>query len=76
MSMLCAKIDVILCAICDSRLTPREIAERSGVSINVVYRMRRGFLVRMESFGKVCDTLGVDCEDIIDFERVEKYRQR
>lgn len=76
MDMLCAKIDVIICAMQRSRLTPREIAEKSGVTVNVVYRMRKGFLVRMERFEKVCLTLEIDCNDVIDFERVEAYREQ
>lgn len=38
--------------------------------------MRRGFLVKMESFGKVCRALGVDCKEVIDFERVQQYQGR
>lgn len=76
MGMLCAKIDVIVGAMCESCLTPHELAEKAGVSVNIIYRMRRGFLVKMDAFGKVCRALGIDCKDVIDFERVQQYQGR
>lgn len=76
MGMLCAKIEVIVCAMANSCLTPHEIAEAAGVSVNIVYRMRRGFLVKMDAFGKVCKALELDCKDVIDFERVQQYQNR
>lgn len=76
MGMLCAKIDVIVCAMANSCLSPLEIAEKAGVSVNIVYRVRRGYLVKMDSFGKVCKALGLDCKDVIDFERVQRYQNR
>lgn len=50
MGMLCAKVDVIVCAMCESCLTPHELAGKAGVSVNIVYRMRWGFLVKMDAF--------------------------
>lgn len=76
MGMLCAKIDVIVCAMANSCLSPQEIAEKAGVSVNIVYRVRRGYLVKMDSFGKVCKALGLDCKDVIDFERMQRYQNR
>lgn len=76
MGMLCAKIDVIVCAMCESCLTSHELAEKAGVSVNIIYRMCRGFFVKMESFEKVCQALGVDCKEAIDFERVQQYQGR
>ena len=53
-------------------MSPQEIAAAAGVSVNVVYRMRRGYLVKMERFGKVCQVLGIAPEDVIDYSRLEQ----
>ena len=76
MGMVCAKIDVIVCAMADSGLPPAKIAELADVSVNIVYRMRRGYLVKLENFGRVCHALGLSSKDVIDFEKTERYQNR
>lgn len=72
--MVCAKVNQIIAAMTASCLSPQEIADAAGVSVNIVYRMRRGYLVKMEGFGKICRVLGVKPEDIIDFDRMDIIR--
>lgn len=69
--MVCAKVNVIIAAMTASCLSPQEIADKAGVSINIVYRMRRGYMVKMESFGKICRALGIRPEEVIDYERIQ-----
>lgn len=73
--MVCAKVNQIIAAMTASCMSPKEIAEAAGVSVNIVYRMRRGYLVKMDCFGKVCRALGIEAESYIDYERL-KQRQR
>ena len=70
--MVAAKVNQIIAAMTASCMSPQEIAAAAGVSINVVYRMRRGYLVKMERFGKVCQVLGIAPEDVIDYSRLEQ----
>lgn len=70
--MVAAKVDRIIVAMVASCLSPQEIADRAGVSVNVVYRVRRGYLVKLERFGKVCRALGIDPEQYIDYSRLEQ----
>ena len=70
--MVCAKINQIIAAMTASCMSPQEIADKAGVSVNIVYRMRRGYLVKLERFGKVCRVLGIAPEDIIDYDRLKK----
>ena len=70
--MVCAKVQTIIAAMTRSCKSPQELAALAGVSVNIIYRMRRGYLVKMDSFGRVCQVLGVDPENVIDFERMEK----
>lgn len=69
--MVCAKVQVIIGAMAKSCLTPQEIADKAGVSINIVYRMRRGYMVKLERFGRVCKALGIDPDTVIDYDRME-----
>ena len=73
--MVCADVDKILTIMCNSCKTPVQIAEKAGVSTNAVYRVRKGYMVKMEIMGKVCAALGVKCEDVLDYERMERYRK-
>lgn len=70
--MVCAKINQIISAMTASCMSPQEIADKAGVSVNIVYRMRRGYLVKLERFGKVCRVLGISPEDVIDYDRLKK----
>lgn len=74
--MVCAKVNKIIAAMTASCLNPQEIADAAGVSVNIVYRMRRGYLVKMDSFGKVCRALGIKPDDVIDFDRMDVIRWR
>lgn len=69
--MVCAKTNYLIAAMTFSCMTPQQIAEAAGVSTNVVYRMRRGYLVKLDAFGKVCRVLGIDPSLVIDFERMQ-----
>lgn len=70
--MVCAKVNQMIAAMTASCMAPKEIAEAAGVSVNIVYRMRRGYLVKMDRFGKVCQVLGIAPEDVIDYDRLAK----
>lgn len=72
--MVCAKVNQLIGAMTASCLSPKEIAEKAGVSVNIVYRMRRGYLVKMEYFGRVCRALRIDANSIIDFERMDRLK--
>nr|WP_302595827.1 helix-turn-helix transcriptional regulator [uncultured Acetatifactor sp.] len=70
--MVAAKVNQIIAAMTASCMSPQEIADKAGVSVNIVYRMRRGYLVKMDRFGKVCSVLGISPEDVIDYDRLEQ----
>ena len=65
----------MISAMAQSCMTPHEIAEKAGVSITSVYRVRKGYLVKMEILGKSCKVLDLNCNEVIDFERLKKYRE-
>lgn len=71
-----AKVNQIIAAMTKSCMSPKEIADAAGVSVNIVYRMRRGYLVKMERFGKVCRVLGIAPEEVIDYDRLREEKAK
>ena len=67
--MVCGKVEIIISAMVKS-------AERAGVSANVVYRVRKGYMVKMERFGKVCRALGIAPEDALDHEKMQRFQEQ
>lgn len=74
--MVCGKVEVIINAMVKSCLSAQEIADKAGVSVNVVYRIRRGYMVKMERFGKVCRALGIPPEEALDHEKMQRFKER
>lgn len=74
--MVCGKIEVIINAMVASCMSPKEIADKAGVSVSIVYRIRKGYMVKMERFGKVCKVLNIPPDQAIDYERMKKFKER
>ena len=55
-----------LLAMAEAELEPKGLAEKSGVPVNIVYTMRRGFYTKPIYFGKVSRILGVKVADLIE----------
>jgi transcriptional regulator with XRE-family HTH domain len=49
----------------DQALTQRELAERSGVSLNTINRLERGFTARPPTIRKLAAALGVEPRDLM-----------
>lgn len=74
--MVCGKVEVIINAMVATCMTPQDIADKAGVSVNIIYRIRKGYMVKMERFGKVCKVLGLLPEEAIDYERMKKIEEQ
>lgn len=74
--MVCGKVDIIINAMVKSCLSVQEIADKAGVSVNIVYRVRKGYMVKMERFGKVCRVLGILPEDALDHEKMRRFQEQ
>lgn len=70
--MVAAIIRVIVTAMVASGMTPQEIADKARVPVNTVYRMRKGYLIRLDKFGRICEALDIKPEDVIDYQRLEQ----
>lgn len=74
--MVCAKVNPIIAAMAASCMSPGEIATKAGVSVNTVYRMRKGYLIKIQHFGLICKALDINAEDYIDYDRLEQRKEQ
>jgi len=56
----------MLIAMAEAELQPKELAVKSGVSVNIVYTMRRGFYTKPKYLGAVARALSVKVADLIE----------
>ncbi|MEE1258345.1 MAG: helix-turn-helix transcriptional regulator [Lachnospiraceae bacterium] len=64
-TMLRLSSQKVLIAMAEKEYTPVELAEASGVSVNTVYTMRRGFYTKPKYIGRVAHALGVKVADLV-----------
>lgn len=58
----------MLIAMAEAELEPKELAEKSGVPVNIVYIARRGYYVKPVYLGRISKVLGVSVADLIENE--------
>lgn len=56
----------MLVAMAEAELEPKELAKKSGVSVNIVYIARRGYYVKPVYLGRISKALGVSVADLIE----------
>lgn len=56
----------ILIAMAEAELEPKEVSKESGVPVNIVYTMRRGFYTKPKYIGAVARVLNVSVIDLIE----------
>lgn len=55
-----------LMAMAEAEMEPKELAAKSGVSVNIVYTMRRGFYTKPKYLGAVARALSVKVADLVE----------
>ena len=53
-------------------ISPKGLAEKAGVSQNLVYKWIKGSAVRPEPFGRICRALGVDPALVMDTKKMQE----
>ena len=56
----------MLVAMAEAELQPKELAEKSGVPVNIVYIARSGYYVKPVYLGKISKVLQVRVADLIE----------
>ena len=58
----------------DKKISNAQLAEKAGVSANIITRLKRDQYVAMESIEKICHALNCGVDDILDFLPVNIFR--
>ena len=61
-----------LIAIGNAGKTLQELSEESKVGYSTICQMRRGIYMKPWKIGKVCKSLGVKVEDVVEFDSMEE----
>ena len=56
----------VLIAMAAAEMEPKEVSKKSGVPVNIVYTIRRGFYTKPKYIGKVARALKVTVADLIE----------
>lgn len=61
------RIDVmkLVTAMANKCMTVKELADAIGTSTTCIYKIRRGYLAKVETIGKICKALEIDAADLI-----------
>lgn len=51
----------------DQNMTNAQLAEKAGISLNIITRLKRDEYVSLETIEKICLTLQCRVDDILDF---------
>lgn len=52
----------------DEEMSNAELAQRAGITLNVVTRLKRNEYVSLESIEKICTALDCKVDDILEFD--------
>ena len=65
LTMLAPNPRKFLIALGESELEPKELAEKAGIPVNIVYSMRKGCYTKPRYIGAVSRVLGVKIADLL-----------
>ena len=52
----------------DKKITNAQLKELTGVSANIITRLKRNEYISLESIEKICKTLNCSVDDILEFQ--------
>ncbi len=64
---MAVKYDKLFHMLIDKKISNAQLAEKAGVSANILTRLKRDQYIAMESVEKICVALDCGVDDILDF---------
>jgi len=61
------KYDKLFHLLIDRKITNAQLAQKAGVSANIITRLKRDQYISMESIERLCIALGCGVDDILEF---------
>ena len=65
--MVAVKYDKLFHLLIDRKITNAQLAQKAGVSANIITRLKRDQYVSMESIERLCVALNCGVDDILEF---------
>ncbi|HJB34819.1 MAG TPA: helix-turn-helix transcriptional regulator [Candidatus Blautia merdipullorum] len=64
---MAVKYDKLFHLLIDRKITNAQLAQKAGVSANIITRLKRDQYISMESIERLCIALGCGVDDILEF---------
>lgn len=64
---MAVKYDKLFHMLIDKKISNAQLAEKAGVSANILTRLKKDQYIAMESVEKICVALDCGVDDILDF---------
>ena len=64
---MAVKYDKLFHLLTDRKITNAQLAQKAGVSANIITRLKRDQYISMESIERLCIALGCGVDDILEF---------
>ncbi|MBF1180375.1 MAG: helix-turn-helix transcriptional regulator [[Eubacterium] sulci] len=64
---MAVKYDKLFHLLIDKKISNAQLAEKAGVSANILTRLKRDQYIAMESIEKICTALDCGVDDILEF---------
>jgi len=65
--LVAVKYDKLFHLLIDRKITNAQLAQRAGVSANIITRLKRDQYISMESIERLCVALNCGVDDILEF---------
>ena len=64
---MAVKYDRLFHLMIDRKITNAQLAEKAGVSANIIARLKRNQYLSMETIERLCNTLNCSVDEILEF---------
>ncbi len=64
---MAVKYDKLFHLLIDRKITNAQLAEKAGVSANIITRLKHDKYISMESLERLCNALDCSVDDILEF---------
>ena len=64
---MAVKYDRLFHLLIDRKITNAQLAEKAGVSANIITRLKRDQYLSMETIERLCNTLNCSVDEILEF---------
>ncbi len=64
---MAVKYDRLFHLMIDRKITNAQLAEKAGVSANIIARLKRNQYLSMETIERLCNTLNCGVDEILEF---------